>query len=97
MAISDGVRGQPRCSQSVATPTSAPATNAAGTSYGASVGDVVSPVGARSTAAVMRHLADSHVVQAFNDIAFFGLGALARPAGDPDRSGAGVAAGPPNP
>ena len=41
MVISIGVRGQPRCSQSLATPRRAPATDAAGTSWGNSDGSVV--------------------------------------------------------
>jgi len=49
MVISSGVRGHPRCSQSAAMPSSAPATNAAGTSSGKSgepaVCGGVSPVG----------------------------------------------------
>ncbi|HEY6796398.1 MAG TPA: NAD(P)-binding domain-containing protein [Kineosporiaceae bacterium] len=40
---------------------------------------------------VQRHLADSHVVKAFNNIAFANLATLARPAGAPDRSALPVA------
>ncbi|MEV4364641.1 hypothetical protein [Nonomuraea sp. NPDC049625] len=41
-AISAGMRGQPRSSQSVATPRSAPAVNAAGTSWGMSAEESLS-------------------------------------------------------
>jgi predicted dinucleotide-binding enzyme len=44
-----------------------------------------------SSALVQRHLADSHVVKAFNNIDFHRLFTLARPAGDPDRSALPIA------
>lgn len=44
-----------------------------------------------SSALVQRHLADSHVVKAFNNIAFIGLLTLARPSGAADRSALPVA------
>jgi 8-hydroxy-5-deazaflavin:NADPH oxidoreductase len=40
---------------------------------------------------VQRHLADSRVVKAFNNITFFSLGNLARPAGASDRSALPIA------
>jgi hypothetical protein len=51
--ISRGVRGHPRCSQSAATPRSAPATNAAGTSCGMSDGSAVSEVSSAAVEARM--------------------------------------------
>jgi hypothetical protein len=50
MVSSRGVRGHPRCSQSVATPRSAPATNAAGTSRGVSDGSAAPRSGVSSGA-----------------------------------------------
>ncbi|MBT2417344.1 NAD(P)-binding domain-containing protein [Streptomyces sp. ISL-22] len=44
-----------------------------------------------SSALVQRHLADSHVVKAFNNISFRSLLTLARPAGAPDRSALPIA------
>ncbi|WP_330346928.1 NADPH-dependent F420 reductase [Streptomyces sp. NBC_00582] len=44
-----------------------------------------------SSALVQRHLADSHVVKAFNNIFFRSLLTLARPAGAPDRSALPIA------
>jgi 8-hydroxy-5-deazaflavin:NADPH oxidoreductase len=40
---------------------------------------------------LQRHLPDSHVVKAFNNIYFEHLGALGRPAGSPDRSALAIA------
>jgi len=40
---------------------------------------------------VQRHLADSHVVKAFNNISFFSLASAARPAGAKDRSALPIA------
>lgn len=44
-----------------------------------------------SSQLVQQHLADSHVVKAFNNIVSFSLGKLARPAGHPDRSALPIA------
>jgi 8-hydroxy-5-deazaflavin:NADPH oxidoreductase len=44
-----------------------------------------------SSELVQRHLAESTVVKAFNNISFFNLGNLARPAGAPDRSALPIA------
>ncbi|GKQ41917.1 NADPH-dependent F420 reductase [Streptomyces sp. A012304] len=44
-----------------------------------------------SSALVQRHLADSHVVKAFNNISFRCLLTLARPSGAPDRSALPIA------
>ncbi|MGN9843242.1 NADPH-dependent F420 reductase [Nonomuraea sp. H19] len=44
-----------------------------------------------SSALVQRHLADSHVVKAFNNIDFHRLFTLARPSGAPDRSALPIA------
>ncbi|MFJ2113662.1 MULTISPECIES: NADPH-dependent F420 reductase [unclassified Streptomyces] len=47
--------------------------------------------GATSSELVQRHLADSHVVKAFNSIGFFSLSTAARPAGTGDRSALPIA------
>jgi predicted dinucleotide-binding enzyme len=44
-----------------------------------------------SSALMQRHLADSHVIKAFNNITPYQLVSLARPAGEPDRSALPIA------
>jgi len=44
-----------------------------------------------SSELVQRHLTDSKVVKAFNNIAFYSLGMMARPSGSPDRSALPIA------